>query len=89
MALDFPSSPSVEQTYTSGGKTWKWDGLKWVAISAAAIGGGTDAVFVVNDQTVSSNYTLAANKNAMTASPISILSGVTVTVSSGACWTVV
>lgn len=31
MALNFPSSPTVGQTYTSSGKTWKWDGVSWVA----------------------------------------------------------
>jgi hypothetical protein len=29
MALDFPNSPTIGQTYTSGGLTWKWDGVKW------------------------------------------------------------
>jgi hypothetical protein len=29
--LDFPNSPSVGQTFTSGGATWTWDGTKWVA----------------------------------------------------------
>jgi hypothetical protein len=31
MALDFPSSPSVGQVFTTGGVTWTWDGVKWVA----------------------------------------------------------
>jgi hypothetical protein len=30
VALDFPTSPSVGQTYTSGGIVWQWDGAKWV-----------------------------------------------------------
>ena len=29
MALDFPSSPNINDTYTSGGVTWTWDGTTW------------------------------------------------------------
>ena len=35
MAVDFPSSPTVGQTFTSGGATWIWDGVKWTATGAA------------------------------------------------------
>jgi len=29
MPLDFPNSPSTNDTFTSGGITWKYDGAKW------------------------------------------------------------
>ena len=45
--------------------------------------------FFVNPQTISTSYTLAATDNAGSFGPISVASGVTVTVSSGATWTVV
>lgn len=45
--------------------------------------------FFVNTQTISVDYTLAATNNAMSAGPVSVASGITVTVSSGATWTVV
>jgi len=31
MAIDFPNSPTVGQVFTSGGSSWQWDGVKWVA----------------------------------------------------------
>lgn len=43
----------------------------------------------VNSATVSVNYTLSSGNNAVSAGPISVASGITVTVSSGSVWTVV
>jgi hypothetical protein len=28
-AIDFPDSPSVNQSFTAGGNTWLWDGVAW------------------------------------------------------------
>ena len=63
----------------------------WGAIGGGATGGAgsTDDVFYENGQTVTANYTLTTNKNAMTAGPVSINSGVTVTIPSGSSWVVV
>ena len=44
---------------------------------------------VVNSATISSNYTIAAGDNGMSAGPITVDTGVTVTISSGSVWTVV
>lgn len=43
----------------------------------------------VNANTVAENYTIAATNNGMSAGPITINSGITVTVSSGSTWVVV
>ena len=29
MAIDFPNSPVADETFTSGGTTWIWDGTSW------------------------------------------------------------
>ena len=29
MAINFPDSPSVDDTYTAAGRTWVWDGTVW------------------------------------------------------------
>jgi hypothetical protein len=33
MAIDFPNSPTTNQTYSSGGKTWRFDGTSWRLIT--------------------------------------------------------
>jgi hypothetical protein len=33
MAINFPASPSVNDTYSYGTRTWQWDGLAWKQIS--------------------------------------------------------
>jgi len=63
--------------------------LTGIAAGGGATGGGSDEVFYENDQTVTTNYTITNGKNAMSAGPITINSGVTVTVGSGETYTVV
>jgi hypothetical protein len=65
------------------------DGSALTGIAAGATGGGSDQVFYENGQTVTTNYTITNGKNAMSAGPITINSGVTVTVGSGETYTVV
>ena len=53
-----------------------------------ATGGGNDEVFYENDQAVTTNYSISASHNAMSAGPITINNGITVTVPSGVRWVV-
>lgn len=64
-----------------------YNGSDWSSVGGAT-GGGGDQVFYENDQVVSNDYTIESNKNAMTAGPIEVDNGVTVTVSDGARWVV-
>ena len=66
-----------------------YNGSSWGSVGGGATGGGGDAVFVENDQTVTANYTIPANKNAMSTGPITVDTGVTVTVSSGSRYVVI
>ena len=52
-------------------------------------GGGNNVAFYETDNTVSADYTLSANKNAMSIGTITVATGVTVTVPTGAFWAVV
>ena len=63
--------------------------LTGVATSGGATGGSTDAVFYENDQVVTTDYTISTNRNAMTAGPITINSGVTITIPTGSEWSIV
>ncbi|QJQ82606.1 tail fibers protein [Synechococcus phage S-SBP1] len=62
--------------------------LSW-GFAGGAKGGSNDQVFFENDITVTTSYSITANKNAMTAGPITINSGATVTVPSGSTWTII
>lgn len=61
----------------------------WGAIGGGATGGGSDAVFIENDQTVTTNYTITTGKHAGTFGPVTIASGITVTIPSGSVWSIV
>lgn len=71
------------------GKFEGYSGSAWGSVGGGATGGGSDEVFFENGQTVTSNYTITNGKNAMSAGPITINSGVTVTIGTGEVWTIV
>jgi len=54
MPLDFPSGPTIGQTYTYGGRTWSWDGASWNAYAGA----GLSTSFTVAS-TASTSFSLA------------------------------
>ena len=82
-------------TVGSADQVLKSDGtdVSWGDASAGATGAGSDKVFWENGQTVTQNYTIGdsfgAAANAMSAGPITINNGVTVTINSGETWTIV
>ena len=60
-----------------------------VSISGGAMGGGSNRVFFENDITVTDDYEITTGKNAMSAGPLTINAGVTITIPSGSDWTIV
>ena len=83
--LDIHAAPSGTDKilgYTS-------NGMEWVESAAGATGGGTDKIFWENGQTVTTNYTITNNYNAMSAGPITINNGIAVTIGTGENWTIV
>ena len=65
-------------------------GGAWVEVSGeGAQGGASDKIFWENGTNVTANYTVSSGSNAGTFGPVTINSGVTVTIPSGSVWTVV
>ena len=88
--IDNAGSNGQVLTKQSGGT----GGLLWAdASGGGAVGGGSDKIFMENGQTVTTNYTIGtefgAACNALSAGPITINSGITVTIDSGDNWTIV
>jgi len=65
---------ATASTFLRGDGTW------------ATAGGATDGVFWENAQTISSNYSITASKNALTVGDIKVNTGITVTVPTGTVW---
>lgn len=65
-----------------------YDGSSWGSVGGASGGGGNPFVYE-NDINVTADYTITSGKNGMSAGPITVDSGVTVTVPTGSVWTIV
>ena len=87
---DSSGNPAALALGTSG-YTLISDGtdISWGEAAAGATGGGSDKIFWENGQTVTTNYTITNNHNAMSAGPITINNGIVVTIGTGENWTIV
>ena len=65
-----------------------YQGGAWGQLGGGATGAGGDEVFVENSRVVTTNYTIPVGKSAESVGPITINSGITVTISSGERWVV-
>ena len=79
-ASAFASGDKVELRLTAGEINLLFSGV--------VQGGGTDQVFVENSRTVTTNYTLTTGRSASSVGPITVNSGITITIPSGARWVV-
>ena len=77
----------TDSTLKIGDGTTIWSSLP--AASGGARGGGGDDVFYENSIDVTTDFTITTDKNAMSAGPISIDDGVTVTIPDGGVWIIV
>lgn len=65
------------------------DGTVWAPLSGGPTGGGNDKLFGLNGNVVTTNYAIPPGKNAVTAGPVTINNGITVTIPTGSGWSVV
>ena len=85
-----PGSPAAGQLRynTTLNKFEGYNGTVWSSVGGGATGGGADTVFYENTRTVTTNYSISASNNAHSVGPITVNSGITVTIPSGARWVV-
>ena len=85
-----PASPANGQIRynTTTSQFEGYQGGAWGQLGGGATGAGGDEVFVENSRVVTTNYTIPVGKSAESVGPITINSGITVTVSSGERWVV-
>jgi hypothetical protein len=78
----FATAPTASSTFLS------WDGsaFTWTAVSSPAKASGA---IIVNNTTVSENYTIATGTNGYSVGPITVGSGFSITVASGQRWVVI
>ena len=102
VAVAAAASASASAAYAAGfywpipsvtgnaGKYLGTDGslTSWSYLSNGATGGGTDQVFVQNSMVITTTYPIPAGKSASSVGPITINSGVTITVPTGSRWVV-
>ncbi len=71
------------------GATAGWAPFSTMPTGGVPAGGTPEKIFYLNDQVIAEDYTVPAGKNAVSAGPLAIIAGVTVTVSPGSSWTVI
>ena len=60
-----------------------------VVSSNSPTGGGSNSAFYLNDTTITVSYTIPTGKNAGTFGPVTVASGIVVTVPTGSYWSIV
>ena len=84
---DFTYNPSTG-TVTATKFVGDGSGLTGISGGSGAQGGGSDEIFYLSDKNATTNYTITGH-NAMAAGPLTINSGVTITVDSGCALAIV
>ena len=84
-----PGTPTAGMIrYNSENQQFEGYATAWGGFGGAS-GSSGNAVFYENDTSVTASYQITNGKNAMTAGPITLGAGVTVTIPAGSGWTVV
>jgi hypothetical protein len=87
MPIDFPTGPTTGQVYVYQGNSWIYNGSAWDKVEPT-LAPNTFAI-QLNEQLISTDYTIASGYNGVSAGPVNIASGVTVTIADGSSWSIV
>ena len=79
------TSTGISVTGTVAATSYTGDGSSLTGVASTV----ADGCIYENSQTISNNYTITTNKNAMSAGPITVASGATLTIPSGSTYTIV
>ena len=79
------TTSGVTVTGTVAATAYTGDGSNLTGVASAV----ADGCIYENSQTISNNYTISTNKNALSAGPIAIANGVTLTIPSGSTYVIV
>ena len=79
------SNTGITVTGTVAATSYTGDGSSLTGVASTV----ADGCIYENSQTISNNYTITTNKNAMSAGPITVASGATLTIPSGSTYTIV
>ncbi len=79
------TTSGVTVTGTVAATSYTGDGSSLTGVASTV----ADGCIYENSQTISNNYTITTNKNAMSAGPITVASGATLTIPSGSTYTIV
>lgn len=79
-----PASPTPGQTGFNStlGQLETWNGAYWMQ-GGGATGAGSDQVFYLNGQTVNTSYSIPSGKSAHSVGPVTLATGVVVTIPAG------
>jgi hypothetical protein len=61
MAINFPSSPAPNDTYTYGNRVWKWNGSSWITVAYTTAITTSNYVATVNGITGDASITAGSN----------------------------
>jgi hypothetical protein len=78
----------TKATLTAGTNVTITNGDGTITIAASGGGGGGSSVILENQRTISSNYTITDGYNGLSVGPVTINTGVTVTVGTDERWVV-
>ena len=75
----------LNQSTANSSQVLSWNGTDyaWVDQSSGLVGGGNEQLFVEAENEVNNSFTTTTNKNYVSASPLTVASGVTVTIVAG------